>query len=111
MQVTGLMITCVLGMCIVYAISKKFTLLEAIGFSFMTGIGVQTFVMFILNANGHTFTIDLILKISGGIIAVLLLFIFFFHKVYAFRISFKQIKAYFRNKPFGKINLLAHTQR
>lgn len=64
MTLIGIFLTIILGFSIVLYISNKFNLLEYIGLAFPIGIGVQTFIMFILNFCKLNYSVSIIFALS-----------------------------------------------
>jgi len=67
----GIIIVLILGFSIVNAISKKFSILEKIGLSFLLGIGFETFFMFILDVLTIKFNLFILIAISISLIILL----------------------------------------
>jgi hypothetical protein len=106
MEILGIASTCIMGFSILITISKKFNLWELVGMSFLTGIGTQTFIMFLLNFSGTDFTAIII--ISTNLIISLILQTTFFtvnRKIlfYSNQFHIKSLKNRFK---FGKANII-----
>ncbi|MDR2041267.1 MAG: hypothetical protein LBP98_02990, partial [Tannerella sp.] len=64
MLVTGLLISMLLGICVVLSISRQLKWTETLGLAFPVGIGVQTFLMVCLDFVGIRITATSILLVS-----------------------------------------------
>lgn len=72
MMTLGIVLTFLVGIAVLLLISSRFGLLEFLGLSFPIGIGVQTFIMFLLNFFGISFSINLILTLSAILVVGLI---------------------------------------
>ncbi|MDR2691877.1 MAG: hypothetical protein LBB73_06210, partial [Dysgonamonadaceae bacterium] len=64
MLITGLLISMLLGFCVVLSISRQLKWMETLGLAFPVGIGVQTFLMVCLDFTGVRITATSIILVS-----------------------------------------------
>lgn len=72
MLLIGLLVTFLLGFSVVQLLLKKPTILEVFGLSVIIGLGIQTFVMFLLNFAGMNISSNSTLIISAVLILLFL---------------------------------------
>ncbi|MDR2929007.1 MAG: glycosyltransferase family 39 protein [Cytophagaceae bacterium] len=74
MVVTGLLLSFVLGLAVVSAISHRFSWAEKTGLSFITGIGIQTALMVLMDAISIPLTVISVFAASAVVLGVALFF-------------------------------------
>jgi hypothetical protein len=77
MLITGLLISMLLGLCVVLSISLQLKWMETLGLAFPVGIGVQTFLMVCLDFAGVRITATSIILVSLVCMAMLIVRLYF----------------------------------
>src|SRR5687767_2993832 len=72
MVAIGLILCYLLGLAVLLAISRKYSLAELIGYSFLIGIGLETVFLFLLDTIGIKYSQGLLIGLNLVVIAALL---------------------------------------
>lgn len=72
MLTLGIILCYLLGLSVLWLISRKFSFAEIIGYSFLIGIGLESVILFLLDIAGIRFSSTVLIGINVVLIAVLL---------------------------------------
>ena len=65
MVAVGIIFCYLLGLAVLLIISRKYSLAELIGYSFLIGMGIETFFMFFLDIAGIKFSQGVLIGLNG----------------------------------------------
>lgn len=71
MLTLGIILCYLLGLSVMLLISRKYTLPELVGYSFLLGMGIETFLLFLLDIVGVKYSPGVLIGLNGALILAL----------------------------------------